>query len=135
MRALRGATVTAALGLAAMGVLAASPAHAAAYNGACGSGYAVVNQIEIGDSGTTFLTYNNSTGYNCAVTVRDTPGDPVEMVVGLKRTPDDASEAVQDAGMYTTYAGPVYLHAAGTCVDWYGFIGGDNNHENESNCG
>lgn len=133
----RGFTV--ALGVTALAgaLVGASPERAAAaeYNGVCGSGYSVVNQVAVGDSGTTFLTYNDSNGYNCAVTVRDDPGAPVEMVVGLKRTPDGASEAVEDSGQYTTYAGPVYLHAAGTCVDWFGYIDGDNGHKNGTNCG
>ncbi|MBR8744675.1 spore-associated protein A [Nocardiopsis sp. MG754419] len=135
MRALRRVAVAAAVALAATGFLVVSPAHAAVYNGACGAGYNIVNSLEIGNSGTTFLTYNNANGYNCAVTVRTTPGAPVEMVVGLKRSPDGPNEAVQDAGMYTTYAGPVYLYAAGTCVDWFGYIDGDNEHANGTNCG
>ncbi|WP_067602699.1 spore-associated protein A [Nocardiopsis listeri] len=135
MSALRGAAVAAALGLAATGILVASPAHAAAYNDACGAGYGVVRKMDIGDSGTAFLTYNASNGYNCAVTVRNSPGDPIEVVVGIKRTADDPADAVQDAGMYTTYAGPVYLHAPATCVDWFGHIGGDNNNRNQDACG
>ena len=135
MSALRGAAVAAALGLAATGALVASPAHAAAYNDACGSGYDGISRLELGDVGTAFLTHNDSSGYKCAVTVRDTPGDPVEMVAQIKRTSDDPRDAVQDAGMYTTYAGPVYVHAPGVCVDWHGFIDGENNFENGKNCG
>ncbi|WP_433697465.1 spore-associated protein A [Nocardiopsis sp. CA-288880] len=136
MNVLRAAAAAAAFGVAVTaGALVASPAHAATYNGACGSGYNVVNSVAVGNSGTTFLTYNNSNGYNCAVTVRNNPGAAVEMVVALKRTQDDASQAVQDAGYYTTYAGPVYLHAAGSCVDWFGYIDGANGSKNGTNCG
>ncbi|GAA1005195.1 hypothetical protein Q7689_28800 [Nocardiopsis tropica] len=39
----------------------ATPASAAAYNGACGTGYQVVNSLRIpGNQGTVHLTYNNS---------------------------------------------------------------------------
>ncbi|SIO87792.1 hypothetical protein [Nocardiopsis sp. JB363] len=135
MSALRGAAVAAALGLAATGVLIASPAHAAAYNDACGSGYAVISKLELGNEGTAFLTHNDSSGYKCAVTVRNTPGDAVEMGIRIKRTTDDPKDAIQDADQYTTYAGPVYVHAPGVCVDWHGFIDGENNFENGKNCG
>ncbi|MFD3688930.1 spore-associated protein A [Nocardiopsis sp. NPDC058631] len=136
MNVLRAACAAAALAVAA-GVLAVPPAHAAAaeYNDACGHGYDVVDQVAIGKSGTTFLTYNKFTGLNCAVTVRTTPGPAVEMVVGLKRTPDDPRHAVYGAGHHTTYAGPVHLYAAGTCVDWFGYIDGDNGYRNETDCG
>lgn len=102
------------LGSAAM----ATPATAAdspivAYNGVCGSGYNVVNHANIGNKGTVFLTYNSSNGNNCAVTVRKGTGSAIQMVVGLKRTSDSPSQAVQDEGNYTSYAGPVYRQAAG----------------------
>ena len=138
MNVLRAVGAVAALGLAlASGVLAASPAHAAAgeYNGACGIGYEVVDQVAIGNSGTTFLAHNNHTGHHCAVTVRATPGEPVETVVGLKRTPDDPRHAVYHSGHHAAYAGPVYLHTVGTCVDWFGYIDGDNGHRNGTDCG
>ncbi|OOC53591.1 MULTISPECIES: spore-associated protein A [Nocardiopsis] len=131
------ALLTAALATGSLAL--ASPASAAgpvaSYNNACGSGYGVVNYANVGSKGTVFLTYNNSTGYNCAVTVRANPGAAVEMVVSLKRTSDPASEARVDSGYYTTYAGPVYRSAAGSCVDWYGYIDGANEHRNETNCG
>ena len=126
-----------AMGLAvAAGVLAASPAHAAAaqYNYACGPGYRVVDHVDVGGSGTAFLTYNSFTGYNCAVTVRAIPGEAVEMVIGLKRTPDDPRKAVHDSGHFTTFAGPVHVYGAGSCVDWFGYIDGDNGHKNDAGC-
>ncbi|MFD3683288.1 hypothetical protein ACFWTE_00515 [Nocardiopsis sp. NPDC058631] len=45
------------------------------------------------------------------------------------------ANAATDAGYYTTCAGPVYLSAAGHCVDWYGYISGTNEHRNNTNCG
>ncbi|WP_444960096.1 spore-associated protein A [Nocardiopsis sp. M1B1] len=131
------ALLTAALATGSLAL--ASPASAAApvadYNGVCGSGYGVVNYANIGSKGTVFLTYNNSNGYNCAVTVRANPGSAVEMTVGLKRTSDPASAAEVDSGQYTTYAGPVYRSAAGSCVDWFGNISGTNANRNGTNCG
>ncbi|MFD6951343.1 spore-associated protein A [Nocardiopsis sp. TSRI0078] len=131
------ALLTAALATGSLAL--ASPAAAAPpvapYNGACGSGYGVVNHAGIGSKGTVFVTYNNSTGYNCAVTVRANPGAAVEMVVSIKRTSDPASAAKMDSGYYTTYAGPVYLHAADQCVDWMGRITGSPGGDRGTNCG
>ncbi|MEE2036768.1 spore-associated protein A [Nocardiopsis sp. CT-R113] len=122
---------------AAGSLMLAGPAQAAVapYNGVCGTGYNVVNQADIGNKGTVYLTYNNSTGRNCAVTVRATPGAAVEMVVSVVRSGDNPANAATDAGYFTTYAGPVYLSAAGRCVDWYGYIDGTNEHRNNTNCG
>lgn len=121
--------------LAAAAPASAAPAAApvASYNGACGSGYSVVNHANIGSKGTVFLTYN-SNGYNCAVTVRATPGAAVDMAVGLKRSSDSPSQAQQDGGDYTTYAGPVYRYAPSHCVDWFGNISGTNEHRTATNC-
>ncbi|WP_017573925.1 hypothetical protein, partial [Nocardiopsis halotolerans] len=111
----KAATLAAATGIAAAGLMGtAAPAFAASYNGACGSGYGVVNKIELPDNrGTTFLTYNNSNGYNCVVTVRTNPGATTLMEAFIRTS--GSSSWKKDRGDYTTYAGPVYLHAAGQC--------------------
>ncbi|MFF0728413.1 spore-associated protein A [Streptomyces sp. NPDC004134] len=117
----------AAVALAVAGVLATAPAASAAtYNGACGSGYQQVQSTPItGMSGSSmgrlFLTYNDSTGYKCAVTVSDV-GHPVTMSAGIKRS--SAGSWVEDEGKYTSYAGPVYTYARGQCVDYSGRIDG-----------
>ncbi|WP_159942915.1 MULTISPECIES: spore-associated protein A [unclassified Nocardiopsis] len=131
------ALLTAALatGSLALAAPASAAAPVATYNGACGSGYSVVNHANISTKGTVFLTYNSSNGYNCAVTVRANPGTALPMAVGLKRTSDSPSQAQQDEGNYTTYAGPVYRSAAGQCVDWFGTISGTNVNRNGTNCG
>ncbi|TDQ55035.1 spore-associated protein A [Actinorugispora endophytica] len=113
----------------------AAPASAATYNGACGSGYTVVNSAAVGSQGTVFLTYNSSNGYNCAVTVRNSPGSAVLMAVALKRSSDIPENAKQDTGYYTTYAGPVYVHGEDACMDWQGIIGSANVHREGTNCG
>jgi hypothetical protein len=109
-------------GLAAGSVLASSEAAsatmnpAASYNGVCGPGYFVIDSHSI-PGATVFLTYNSSTGDDCVVTVRNTPGAPqeVDAEVSLAGAPWNI-----DSGNYTTYAGPVYVHAPHQCIDWGG---------------
>ncbi|WP_414930966.1 spore-associated protein A [Streptomyces sp. Je 1-369] len=131
-----GVAVTLAAGsvmVMAPGVAAAPPAPAAAYNKACGTGYKVVNQINIGKAGTTYLTYNSATGKNCAVTIRSTPGPAVHMYVWVQR--DDTRDYADDDGYYRSYAGPVYLDARGYCVSWGGVIAGESAGRSGTNCG
>ncbi|GLU47161.1 spore-associated protein A [Nocardiopsis ansamitocini] len=132
MRKLAAAVLVAGAAMSAT-VATVGPAAAATYNNACGSGYAVVNSADIGSKGTVFLTYNSSTGYNCAVTVRNSPGSAVAMAVFLAVSPNGAWQ--QDSGTYTTYAGPVYVAARGACVDWVGTITGTTVRMNGTNCG
>jgi hypothetical protein len=106
---------------AAASVAVAAPtgvAHAAAYNGACGSGYSVIDSGDLGSLGTVYLTIN-SAGRNCVVTIRDNPGTRKHMCarVSLADAPWN-----QDCDNYTTFAGPVYVSAAHQCIDWSGEI-------------
>ncbi|MFL1378430.1 spore-associated protein A [Nocardiopsis protaetiae] len=123
---------TASIGLA-------SPASAAApfapYNGACGSGYSVVNHADVALKGTVFITYNASNGYNCAIAIRRGGSGRIPISVGIKRTNDGDDKYVQEGGQFLSYAGPVYLRAAGQCIDWYGFIDGRRIHRTGTNCG
>lgn len=113
----------------------AAPASAtAAYNGACGSGYGVVNSAPITNKGTVYLTYNNSTGKNCVVTVRNTSGAKIYMGASVARS-DGSSGQISDYGNYTSYAGPVYVDAKGACVDWSGTIEEVTVSTTNSNCG
>jgi hypothetical protein len=107
----------------------------AAYNGGCGSGYFVVNGGSLPvTGGTIYLTYNNSTGYNCVVTVRNTPGSRVQMCAKVSLAGQPWTDQGTDCGNYTTYAGPVYVHAPHTCIDWYGSIGNSVNYEFGKHC-
>ncbi|WP_443078897.1 spore-associated protein A [Streptomyces sp. NBC_01497] len=130
-----GASIT---GLAVVAAPSASAAPAAAasaaatYNGACGSGYTVVNSAAIGTSGTIFLTYSSATRDNCVVTVRNSPGAIINMYAGIAV---HGGLIKYDNGEYTTYAGPVYINAAGKCVDWIGVIGSDSGEKDNTNCG
>jgi len=107
---------------------------ATAYNGVCGSGYGVIDSLPISTLGTVYLTYNNATGKNCVVTVRATSGAAVYMAAAIQLTDDDSSQVVDD-DFYTTYAGPVYLSAAGQCIDWAGQIANVYTEEDASHCG
>jgi hypothetical protein len=113
-------------------VVAMPAGTVAPYNGVCGTGYGVVNSAEIGVEGTVYLTYSRATGNNCVVTIRNTAGRAVPMVAQLTVTA--TSETAADNGNYTSYAGPVYLHAAGKCVNWYGAINGASNGKVGTNC-
>lgn len=133
----RAATVGAvATTLAAGAVLVAPQAGAAVaqakYNNACGTGYKVVNSAPVGELGTVFLTYNQATGTNCVVTVRNAPGAPLYMTANLASR---NAEPIEDSGYYTTYAGPVYLAARGQCVTWWGFIDTESGGATNTNCG
>lgn len=68
---------------AAAVVAVPSVAQAAGYNGVCGSGYRVVDSMPLA-GGTAFLTYNSSTGQNCAVTVRNSTGSPVYVLASIR---------------------------------------------------
>jgi hypothetical protein len=94
-------------------------------------GYAVIDSHSV-SGGTVYLTYKASTGYNCVVTVRNTPGTPVWMCakVSLAFAP-----WIEDCGSYTTYAGPVYVYAPDDCIDWGGSIGTSSYYEYNTHCG
>jgi len=115
--------------------VAAPPAAAATYGGECGSGYNVVNRDAIGNRGTVFLTYNNGNGKNCVLAKRNSPGSRVIVEAGLSISPAGSHWDRYDGGRYTTYAGPIYLEAAGNCVDWMGRISGVEGGKRGTNCG
>ncbi|MFJ2029401.1 spore-associated protein A [Streptosporangium sp. NPDC087985] len=131
----------AAMGLTAVAMAAgtlatATPASAAIYGAQCGSGYSVVNQLHLPDSrGTVFLTYSSATGKNCVVAKRNTSGSAVLIEAGLSVSPAGNHWDVYQGDYYTSYAGPIYLSAAGKCVDWMGRISGTEGGKRGTNCG
>ncbi|MEO3786170.1 spore-associated protein A [Actinocorallia sp. B10E7] len=129
------ATVACTAAALAGTLVAAAPASAATYGGECGSGYKVVNSDAIGTKGTVFLTYNSSTGKNCAIAKRNTVGSAVLVEVGLGVYPVGSHWPAFQGGYFTSYAGPIYLSAAGRCVDWMGRISGTEGGERKTNCG
>lgn len=108
-------------------------AKAAVYNGACGTGYSVIDSLQLSTLGTVYLTYNGATGNNCVVTVRATPGTVMRMEATIELSGVAGTYQV-DLGDYTAYAGPVYAHAPGHCIDWSGGIGNTFAHQNNSHC-
>ncbi|MBE1532622.1 spore-associated protein A [Actinomadura algeriensis] len=129
-RKLVSAGALAAVTAATVGAMAA-PAQAAAYNGVCGSGYRVIDKLEL-LRGTVYLTYNG--GWNCVVTVADSGAhDSKPMAAFLKRSSD--SEFVRDDDYYRYYAGPVYRYAPSQCIDWGGRIGLDSDSAWGDHCG
>jgi hypothetical protein len=117
------AVCTGALGITAgVAVYLPATASAASYGGQCGTGYNVIDHKDIGDVATIFLTYNNSNGNNCVVTDRNHPGAAIEMSADVSKAYADGSTSdfKEDKGNYTTYAGPVTIHAAGVCIKWGG---------------
>ncbi|MEV0808396.1 spore-associated protein A [Micromonospora sp. NPDC050200] len=117
-RTLASVGTVAALAAGTIAVTAA-PARAAGYNGACGSGYTVIDKMDAGNSrGTIYLTYNN--GWNCVVTITNTPGTKQFISAMVERSGGDW---VEDEGNYTKFAGPVYVYAPSSCIDWGGIVG------------
>ncbi len=115
-------SVAAVISLAAAGTIAATgTASAASYAGTCGSGYSVIDTMDVGD-GTAFLTYSGASGKNCVVTVSDTQGTPMVLGANLRLHRTDAvwKTSEEDSGTFKYYAGPVYVSAAGKCIDWGG---------------
>ncbi|GAA4957037.1 hypothetical protein GCM10023224_48630 [Streptomonospora halophila] len=140
MRTSRILTRAAAAGLALAGAMTAAvatavPASAAAYNGACGAGHVVVNSDNVGSKGTVFLTYNNNTGKNCVITIRNYPGARLSMNAYIGPSDSPYGEMIVDSGDYTTYAGPVKWSLPGRCVDWGGYIDGASGGKRNTNCG
>jgi hypothetical protein len=118
------AMAAATAGLTAMVPQTASAATAkATYNGVCGSGYKVVESTPVGNVGTIFVTWNETAGKNCAVTVRNTSGAPVYVAVSLNVLAGHETTPARDSGQYRSYAGPVYYAARNLCVEWEGVIG------------
>ncbi|WP_062346485.1 hypothetical protein [Herbidospora yilanensis] len=125
--------ITAAAAAATV-MVSASPAAAVLYGNQCGSGYNVVNVRVFPDGrGTVYLTYNASTKKNCVVTLRETPGAATFMEAYIRRS--GTTTWLKDSGNFTTYAGPVYLSAPGSCVDWGGTIGTHSVGRDGTNCG
>ncbi|MEV0393882.1 spore-associated protein A [Polymorphospora rubra] len=129
------ATVTVAAAMMAGALTAATPAYAATYGGECGSGYGVVNSAAIGAKGTVFLTYSAATGRNCVVAKRNTAGSPVIIEAGLAIHPVGSYWTAFEGDHFRSYAGPIYLQAAGRCVDWMGRISGTEGGKRGTNCG
>ncbi|WP_406737605.1 spore-associated protein A [Streptomyces sp. NBC_00853] len=117
----------------------ANAAERGAYNGACGAGYSVVNQQTVFSEGglpaaKVYLTYSKATGKNCAVTVNAWDDSAWLFGVNLERS-DNPDSYQSDYGTYRVYAGPVYVNAKGTCVNWGGQWRYQTAYRSNTNCG
>jgi hypothetical protein len=82
--------------------------------GVCGTGYAVIDQHDLG-AATVYLLY--SAGKNCVVTLVDRGSS----AVGLNATLSvQGGSTAENPGLFQWYAGPVRLAAASACVKWGG---------------
>ncbi|WP_327296052.1 MULTISPECIES: hypothetical protein [unclassified Streptomyces] len=136
----RPAVIAAAVGgFAAIGIVpataaptaasAVAPAAAPAATPAsiCGSGYREIDSHIFTNGRVEFarvhLLYNSKTGYNCVVTdhSRATAGMSMPTGAWLDVQGDGKGQA-KDQGRYSSYAGPVRLKAANSCVQWGGMI-------------
>lgn len=119
--ALAGAATMAA-SLVAIG---ATPAMAATTPiGACGGGsYHEIDHHAVGDA-VVHLLYNGST--NCVVTWRNHPGAKIYLQANIEAQGGDGFHV--DGNLYTTYAGPVKVSAAKTCIRWGGVYGDHDNY-------
>ncbi len=126
----------AAIGAAAVLAGVAAPTAAGARNpytasGLCGPGYQVIDRKPMYDNLVTtgrrvkiaesVLMYNARNGNNCAVTLkRFRLNKRTHTYITLARRPLSAKTVRSDRGDFRYYAGPVYLWAAGKCVQWQG---------------
>lgn len=127
-----------AIAAAGMALIAPAVAQAdtptATYGGQCGSGYGVIDALNV-TGGTVFLTYSSANGgSNCVVTIRNNAGSNVYMQADIRQSGTTAWKP--DDNWYSWYAGPVHLYnMSGRCVDWYGSINGYSAGQYWSHCG
>ncbi|SPL95188.1 unnamed protein product [[Actinomadura] parvosata subsp. kistnae] len=98
----------------------------------CGSGYSVQRSSSF-SGGVTYQLWNNSTGQNCAVTMKTAnvgKSSPVSVTLEAQGGGTDS-----DSGSYEYYAGPVYVSAKGKCVKYSGSAGSGSTSAGWANCG
>lgn len=96
--------------------------------GVCGSGYHVVDSRTLihqngSTGGKVYLLYNNSNGYNCAVTIKGVAvGTATDTGLDLLVfSSGDNFTHHENNGNFKYYAGPVRVSAAGKCVEVIGY--------------
>lgn len=130
----------AALGVTAAAVTAgalvnAGPAYAALYGGQCGSGYNIVNLADFSRPprhGVPDLQRVHREELRRHQSGRSR-GTATLMEAYVRRSGNTAW--IKESDNFTTYAGPVYVSAAGSCVDWGGTIGTASQTRYGTNCG
>ena len=120
---------TAVLGSSLAAGVAGSPAVAAdqpyRVEQVCGASYHFVNELPLAvpnhpQVGLTVLAYSAETRKNCAVTFKTTKiGTPSLTAVSLRK---QGGKFRTNKGKFKFYAGPVYVKAPGTCVQFGGLV-------------
>jgi hypothetical protein len=98
----------------------------------CGSGYGVIDSHGI-TGATVYLLYDNSTGYNCVVTLATTPSSGAKSMNATLAVQGGSSSS--NPGTFTYYAGPVTEYAPSSCVEWGGSYNGSSWTSGWSHCG
>ncbi|MER5418241.1 hypothetical protein [Streptosporangium roseum] len=123
----RLASLACATALAVAGPIAVSPAGAAAEPNHCGGSFGLVKTWPIRSEGAEVggidVYYSNSTGQNCII-VHPAAGYPQgafnHIAAALRKSGADEWKWDGPGRNYTRYAGPVYVYAKGSCIDFYG---------------
>ncbi|MFC7647329.1 hypothetical protein ACFQX6_47540 [Streptosporangium lutulentum] len=115
----------------------AAPASAA---GPCGSGYNLVGSYPIPASGaktgTINVYYNSGSGKNCAIAkgTGSNYGKKNYKVVGISVS-GAGRWTGYDSGLFSYYAGPVYVSARNKCIDVLGGVGSPQRVVRKVHCG
>ncbi|WP_406312664.1 hypothetical protein OHA77_29490 [Streptosporangium sp. NBC_01639] len=125
----RAAALTHAAVLAAAGLIVLSPAgaDAATQQNLCGSSFGLVKTWPIRQAGIEVggidVYYSNSTGQNCIIVspnARYPRGTFHHITAALSKSGSNRWEWDGPGKNYTQYAGPVYVYAKGSCINFYG---------------
>ncbi|MGR6970812.1 hypothetical protein ACU639_14630 [Streptomyces cynarae] len=121
--------------------LSAGQADAMSRVNYCGSAYSYVRSWAITDGWSPWPTvgyidvyYNSSNGYNCVITrANDSEVSGANHIVaGIRKSGTSTWNLDGTNSNYTSYAGPVYAYAPGSCIDIYGDLrytsGGTGSH-------
>jgi sialidase-1 len=100
---------------------------------ACGAGYGLIDQQELGTAGTVFLSYNASNGQNCVSTMKSAGAGTASQTSAYLEVQGSARNT--DSGSFSYFAGPVKASAAGKCVKWGGVAGGQTYNSEFEHCG
>ncbi|WP_169789060.1 serine/threonine protein kinase [Nonomuraea candida] len=98
----------------------------------CGPGFSVQRSSPF-SGGVTYQLWNNSTGQNCAVTIKTADvgkSTPVGVTLDVQ-----GGGSASDNGSFEYYAGPVKLAAKGKCVKVSGYVGSGRTSTGYANCG
>lgn len=95
----------------------------------CGSSYGFLKSWAIKDGwypnptvGYIDVYYNSSNGNNCVITRANDGevGGANHIIAGLRKSGSSTWKLDGNNSNYTSYAGPLYVYAAGSCIDIYG---------------